>query len=74
MDINQQLEYLNLSADVLTENDVVSRVTDDKDKLVTAHGINTALQTLSTAVSSQYATKADVDAVTCNVSATLLNY
>ena len=74
MDINQQLEYLNLSADVLTESDVISRVTDDKDKLVTAHGINTALQTLSAAVSSRYATKVDVEAVTCNVSATLLSY
>ena len=43
MDINQQLEHLNLSADILTENDVIDTIKNDATKLVTSQGIYNAL-------------------------------
>lgn len=57
MDINQQLEHLNLSADILTENDVIDTIKNDATKLVTSQGIYNALQRISAAVSDDYSNK-----------------
>ena len=55
MDINQQLEFLNMSADVLTENDVVDKIIPDTSKIVSSKGIYDATTAISAAIDEESA-------------------
>lgn len=74
MDINQQLEYLNLSSDILTEKDVIDTINYDSTKVVSSKGIYEALYKLSANISSEFATKENLDISVENLSNSLSNY